>query len=68
MLTTRQIECLSWVREGKSSADIGVILGLSRHTVDEHITAACDRLGVRTRTQAVAEALARGLLPASTPK
>ena len=68
MLTTRQIECLAWVREGKSSADIGVILGLSRHTVDEHLTAACDRLGVRTRTQAVAEAIERGLLSVSIPK
>ena len=67
MLTARQIECLSWAREGKSSTDIGAILGLSAHTVNEHIAAACDRLGVRTRTQAVAEAMARGMLPPSTP-
>jgi DNA-binding CsgD family transcriptional regulator len=62
MLTRRQGECLLWVRAGKSSTDIGVILGLSPRTVDEHIAAACERLGVRTRTQAVAEAIARGLL------
>lgn len=67
MLTERQRECLAWVREGKSSTDIGVILGLSRHTVNDHIAAACERLGVRTRTQAVAEAIVRGLIPPSTP-
>jgi DNA-binding CsgD family transcriptional regulator len=68
MLTNRQLECLAWVRAGKSSSDIGLILDLSRKTVDEHIAAACARLGVRTRTQAVAEAIARGLLEASTPE
>jgi DNA-binding CsgD family transcriptional regulator len=62
MLTPRQIECLQWAKAGKSSTDIGVILDLSPRTVDEHIAAACQRLGVRTRTQAVAEALTRGLL------
>jgi len=67
MLTERQRECLLWVREGKSSTDIAVILGLSPRTVDEHIAAACERLNVRTRAQAVVEAAAQGLLPASTP-
>ena len=67
MLTTRQLECLYWVMAGKSSTDIAAILGISRHTVDEHIAAACRRLGVRTRTQAVAEALRLGLLSPSTP-
>ena len=67
MLTARQVECLSWVRAGKSSTDIGAILGLSARTVDEHIASACDRLGVRTRTQAVVEAVAKGLLPPSIP-
>jgi DNA-binding CsgD family transcriptional regulator len=67
MLTARQLECLLWVKAGKSSTDIGAILGLSAHTVNERIAGACDRLGVRTRTQAVAEAMAKGLLPPSTP-
>ena len=56
-----------WVKAGKSSTDIGAILDLSPRTVDEHIVAACEKLGVRTRTQAVAEALARGLLYTDTP-
>lgn len=52
-LTRRQRECLSWVGEGKSSDDIGTILGISRYTVDEHILVACQKLNVRTRMQAV---------------
>lgn len=61
-LSRRQRECLLWVRHGKSSADIGGILGLSIPTVDGHIAEACRKLGVRTRVQAVVEACLAGLL------
>ena len=60
-LTRRQKECLTWVEQGKSSSDIGVILSLSPETVNEHVAEACRRLGVRTRIQAVVAARARGL-------
>jgi LuxR family quorum-sensing system transcriptional regulator CciR len=60
-LTARQRECLIWVEQGKSSSDIGVILGLSPETVNEHVGEACRRLGVRTRIQAVVSARALGL-------
>ena len=66
-LTARQIECLEWVQAGKSSSVIGQILGLSKHTVDEHLAEACKRLGVRSRIQAVSIACELGLLPPSTP-
>lgn len=62
-LTIRQLQCLEWSRRGKSSADIGKILGLSSRTIDEHIAMACKVLEVRTRVQAVSTALALGLLP-----
>ena len=61
-LSARQIECLYWVRQGKSATDIGDILGISGHTVNDYVTRACVKLGVRTRVQAVAEAALRGLL------
>ncbi len=61
-LTPRQLECLKWVGEGKSSTDIGGILELSPATVDGHIADACVRLGVRTRTQAIVEAFRNGWL------
>lgn len=60
-LSERQREVLLWVREGKSSTDIGDILTLSARTVDAYIAAACKKLGVRTRHQAAAEAAALGL-------
>lgn len=60
-LSPRQLEVLKWVREGKSSSDIGGILGMSARTVDDYILTACRRLGVRTRFQAVIEAANHGL-------
>jgi DNA-binding CsgD family transcriptional regulator len=61
-LSRRQTECLQWVRAGKSDWEIGEILGISEHTVSEHIETARRKLGVRTRTQAVIEALSRGMI------
>lgn len=66
-LTSRQLECLHWVARGKSSSDIGAILGISPRTVDEHLTLACGHFGVRTRLQAVLEALDRGLIELDAP-
>lgn len=53
LLTERQLECLEWVAQGKSSADIAGILGLSKRTVDEHLSVVCEKLGVKSRVQAV---------------
>jgi DNA-binding CsgD family transcriptional regulator len=61
-LSSRQRECLAWVRAGKSSTVIGEILGLSAQTVDEHVREASRKLGVRSRTQAVVEACLAGLI------
>lgn len=63
-LTDRQLECLRWISLGKSSTDIGAILRISGRTVDYHAIAICERLGVRTRMQAVAQAIQRGWLSA----
>ena len=62
VLTPRQRECLAWVRQGKSSGEIGEILGISVLTVDEHIADACRRLGVRTRVQAAVDATISGMI------
>jgi DNA-binding CsgD family transcriptional regulator len=61
-LTPRQIECLQWISEGKTSWEIGEILGLSEHTVNEHLAAARKRLGVKTTTQAAIQAVLQGLI------
>ena len=61
-LTERQLECLRWVHAGKSSSEIAEIIGVSERTVNFHIGEACRRLKVRTRRQAVVEALVAGLI------
>lgn len=60
LLSEPQRECLTWVRHGMSSSAISQILGLSTDTVEEHISDACRRLGVRTHVQAVVEACLMG--------
>jgi DNA-binding NarL/FixJ family response regulator len=66
-ITERQLECLSWVQEGKSATDIGAILGLSGRTVEKHIIKVCGHLGVKTRIQAVVRARELGLISANAP-
>lgn len=61
-LSEREAECLIWVSRGKSSSDIGAILGLSPRTVDSYIEKACAKLRVRTRIEAVALAVRDGLI------
>ena len=53
-LTEREVECLRWAAEGKTNAEIAIIVGISENTVRYHFKNVFDRLGVRSRTQAVA--------------
>ena len=55
-LNDREVETLTWVARGKTSAEIAEILGLSKRTVDFHIDNARTKLGAATRTQAVIKA------------
>lgn len=61
-LSPRELDCLRWVSRGKSSSDIGIILGLSPRTVDSYIEKACSKLRVRTRIEAVALAVRNGVI------
>ena len=51
-----EVETLTWVARGKTSAEIAQILGLTKRTVDFHIDNARTKLGAATRTQAVIKA------------
>ncbi|MDP3371459.1 MAG: LuxR C-terminal-related transcriptional regulator, partial [Candidatus Paracaedibacteraceae bacterium] len=64
LITAREVEVLTWVREGKTNDEIAVILGLSMLTVKNHLRHAMKKLVVRTRGQAVAKAIALGFLRA----
>src|SRR2546421_80761 len=56
LLNEREVETLTWVARGKTSAEIAQILGLTKRTVDFHIDNARIKLGAATRTQAVIKA------------
>lgn len=51
-LTLREAEVLYWVTLGKTSKDIGDILGSSPRTVYKHLEHIFEKLGVETRTAA----------------
>lgn len=51
-VTSREAEVLLWLSRGKSSRDIGEILGLSHRTVTKHLEGIYAKLGVENRTAA----------------
>ena len=61
-LTPRELEVLQLVAEGSSNREIGQQLMLSEATVKSHLVHIYDKLGVRSRTSAVASAREQGVL------
>jgi DNA-binding NarL/FixJ family response regulator len=61
-LNPREIEVLTFVARGKTSAQIARKLRLSKRTVDFHIDNARSKVGGATRTEAVIKAAAHGLI------
>jgi len=61
-LNDREVETLTWVARGKTSAEIAQILGLTKRTIDFHLDNARTKLGEATRTQAVVKAAAGRLI------
>jgi len=59
-LSRREMEVLSYIAQGMSNKEIGVMLGISEQTVKNHITTIFNKLGVSDRTQATLYALQRG--------
>ena len=63
--TAREREILGLLATGATDAQIATRLDLSPATVQTHVRNAKAKLGARTRAQAVALALRRGLIPAA---
>ncbi len=66
-LTPRERDCLHWVSKGKTSWEIGQILGIGERTANFHIANFCDKLDVSTRQAAITVAMQKGLLQPSVP-
>jgi two-component system, NarL family, response regulator YdfI len=61
-LTPRELEILAMLAEGMGNRMIAQRLGISSHTVKFHVAAILDKLSARSRAEAVATGLRRGLL------
>jgi len=62
LVTQREVEILGWIKEGKTTADIARILHLSPFTVKNHVQNILKKLGARSRSHAIAQAMNLGLL------
>jgi DNA-binding CsgD family transcriptional regulator len=61
-LTPRELEVLRLVAMGSSNAEIGHALSISPRTVTTHLTRIFTKLGVSSRTSAIAAARGRNLV------
>lgn len=61
-LSTQERRCLIWVSKGKSMEEVGQIVGITRRTVEFHITNARHKLNAGNITHAVYEAMRAGIL------
>jgi DNA-binding NarL/FixJ family response regulator len=61
-LTLREIEVLECLHEGLRNADIASNLDISTRTVETHVSSIISKLGARTRTEAVRQAVLNGLI------
>lgn len=61
-ITLREKEIISWVAEGKTALEIGVILGRSEHTIRKHVRNISEKLEVMNSAHLVAKAMRRGII------
>ena len=61
-LSEREISCLQYAAHGMTSVDIGVKLGITARTANFHFTNLICKLGALNRHEAIATAVARGIV------
>jgi len=61
-VTAREREILQLITQGNANKEIAARLGISEDTVKQHVSRILDKLRVKDRAQATAEALRRGIV------
>jgi two-component system, NarL family, response regulator YdfI len=61
-LTSREVEILGLMAEGMSNRAIAARLGISSHTAKFHVASILEKLGARSRTEAVTFGVRQGLI------
>jgi DNA-binding CsgD family transcriptional regulator len=61
-LTRRELEALRLLADGKSNKQIAGALDIAQGTTKIHLNKLFQKLGVSSRTEALAEAVKRGLI------
>jgi DNA-binding NarL/FixJ family response regulator len=66
-LSSREMEVLILITQGKENKEIASIMGISNQTVKNHVTSILRKMSVADRTQAAIYALRRGWVRLSQP-
>lgn len=61
-LSERECEVLRWAAAGKTSCEIGMILGVTERTVNFHVASAISKLNASNKTHAAVKALLLGII------
>lgn len=67
-LSRRELEVLHHLAAGSDTESVAAALGISPHTVRNHVGKVMLRLGVHSRLEAVSEAVRRGVIAPPTPR
>lgn len=60
-ISSRELEVLRWMKEGKTNWEVSEILGITERTVHFHMANIKDKLQASSKHHAVAIALEKGL-------
>lgn len=61
-MTNRELECIKWASEGKTSWEISQLLAISQRTVDFHLANCISKTGSINRQQAIVKCILDGQL------
>ncbi|MBL4910353.1 MAG: helix-turn-helix transcriptional regulator [Alteromonadaceae bacterium] len=61
-ITARELECIKWAADGKTSWEISQILSISQRTVDFHLANCINKTNSSNRQQAIVKFVLNGQL------